>query len=526
LKRIKKIISLLIVIPFILLSIVPGGINTAKAAATFSDIDTNFTKQDIERFYSLNLVKGYPNGTFKPNKSISVAEFCKLINNFMGLVREEKVDLNGVNPSAWYYSELAKAKAEGYLNVFVSGQNLDPNRPVLRQEAFAAISMVLKLESKNQSALSKFSDATAVQDKLTNLVSALVEWGFVKGYPDGTIKANKQITRAEVVKLLSSIGAVIVTKPGVYQNIKKEGFVLINSQDVELKEAVIKGNVYINQSVGKGTVTLTNVSIENGKLFVFGGGSNSVKLNNTKVKEVYVANMVSEKVRLSIEGKSEVEHLIVISPASVEQISNDSNVKYITIKDELSEKIAKEVVIKANCEGIHVYSNNVKLNLTSSNVKNLVASDLAKGYEISLNSSKVENVEINSTGKINVDKNSEIAKLTVQALAKDATINSEGNIKTADIYADQIVVNNKTVRKGTNVELKEILEGKTSENQAQNSSSTNSGSVSQITSGSTSLATNGSGQASTGSTQTITKVQAAAQVVSKVATILQLLHGS
>lgn len=62
-KRIKKIISLLIVIPFILLSIVPGGINTAKAAATFSDIDTNFTKQDIERFYSLNLVKGYPNGT-------------------------------------------------------------------------------------------------------------------------------------------------------------------------------------------------------------------------------------------------------------------------------------------------------------------------------------------------------------------------------------------------------------------------------------------------------------------------------
>ncbi|MEQ9622607.1 S-layer homology domain-containing protein [Coleofasciculus chthonoplastes] len=53
---------------------------TADAAA-FPDIQTHWAKDCINQMASRNLVTGYPDGTFRPNGSITRAEFAVLMLN-------------------------------------------------------------------------------------------------------------------------------------------------------------------------------------------------------------------------------------------------------------------------------------------------------------------------------------------------------------------------------------------------------------------------------------------------------------
>ena len=215
--RAKKFVANILLFAFLFMIIFPGGMEKASSGQIFKDISTNFAKDDITRFYQLDLINGYRDGTFKPAKNISVAEFCKILNSYMGFVQEAPLDVSlKISPLAWYYKEFKKAQAAGYLTLFVKEGKLNPNRFVTRQEAFASVAAALQLDSQKEDILNSFSDVQKIEPRYLPGVVALISFGFVKGYPDGTLKPENGITRAEIVKLLSDIGALIVTKPGEY----------------------------------------------------------------------------------------------------------------------------------------------------------------------------------------------------------------------------------------------------------------------------------------------------------------------
>ncbi|WPX08917.1 carbohydrate binding domain-containing protein [Anaerocellum danielii] len=453
--RPKRFIANILLFTFLIMCIFPGGVAKANSGQFFKDISENFAKDDITRFYQLDLINGYPDGTFKPNKNITVAEFCKILNSYMGFVQEAPLDVSlRINPLAWYHKELKKAQAAGYLTTFVNEGKLDPTRPVKRQEAFAAVAATLQLGNENTDMLSNFTDAQDVDQRYLPGVAALASLGFAKGYPDGTLKPQKEITRAEIIKLLSKIASLIVTKPGVYTLSKSEGFVIVNSGDVEIKDSLIKGNVYVNQSVGEGSVTLNNVTIEGGKLFVFGGGENSVKLVNTKVGEIIVDSKLS-KTNIEVGQNSQIENIVVMSASKITQVSEESSIKFITLKQ--SVKQPADVEIKANCEALHVNSPNSNINIQNAKIKNLVVSDLAQNFRLSMANTKIDSVELNSNGDLNIDKESTIAKLIVKALAKSVNVTSQGKVNEASIFSDGVVVNGKSIPKGEKVNISEIV---------------------------------------------------------------------
>ncbi|ADQ44988.1 Glucan endo-1,3-beta-D-glucosidase [Caldicellulosiruptor kronotskyensis 2002] len=488
--RVKNLVANILLFAFFIMIIFPGGIAKANSVQIFKDVSTNFAKDDITRFYQLELINGYPDGTFKPAKNTSVAEFCKILNSYMGFVQEAPLDVSlRISPLAWYYRELKKAQAAGYLALFVKEGKINPNRFITRQEAFAAVAAALKLESQKEDILNSFSDVQQIDPRYLPGLAALVSFGFVKGYPDGTLKPEKGITRAEIVKLLSGIGALIATKPGEYTLSQKEGFVIVNSSDVVIKDVSIKGNIYINQSVGEGSVTLNNVTIDGGKLFIFGGGENSVKLVNTKVKEIVVDSKLF-KTNIEIGQNSQAENIIVLSSANVTQMSDGSSIKFITLKQ--SGNQSADVEIKANCETLYVFSPNIKVNIKNSKIKNLIASDLAQNFTLSVSSSKIESVELNSNGNLNIDKESGIEKLIVKALAKDVKINSNGKINEASVYSEGVVLNGKTLSKGEKVDINAV------ESKQPSSSTAAQNTLPVQFSGSSSSTTGGTSQGSTG----------------------------
>lgn len=111
--RVKNLVANILLFAFFIMIIFPGGIAKANSVQIFKDVSTNFAKDDITRFYQLELINGYPDGTFKPAKNTSVAEFCKILNSYMGFVQEAPLDVSlRISPLAWYYRELKKLRRQ------------------------------------------------------------------------------------------------------------------------------------------------------------------------------------------------------------------------------------------------------------------------------------------------------------------------------------------------------------------------------------------------------------------------------
>ena len=81
------------------------------------------------------VVKGYPDGTFRPGEKVTRAEGLAMIARFGG-VKETTFneEFSDINTRHWAATVIAGAYAEGML-VFLKGQKFDPNRFLTRAEA-------------------------------------------------------------------------------------------------------------------------------------------------------------------------------------------------------------------------------------------------------------------------------------------------------------------------------------------------------------------------------------------------------
>ncbi|HHY93866.1 MAG TPA: S-layer homology domain-containing protein [Firmicutes bacterium] len=114
------------------------------AAAKFSDTTGNKQESAIGRVASLELVKGYPDGTFKPDGSITRAEFATVMCRALGL--EEAAQIMAGQPTS--FSDVpANHWATGYINVAASQRivagypdgTFRPDAPVTYAEALKMI---------------------------------------------------------------------------------------------------------------------------------------------------------------------------------------------------------------------------------------------------------------------------------------------------------------------------------------------------------------------------------------------------
>ena len=82
---------------------------------------------------------------------------------------------------------------------------------------------------------------------------------------------------------------------GTYRN------VTVAANGVDLKDMTVLGHLYIDEKVGNGTATLTNMNIS-GDVYVKGGGDNSVVFENCSISgNIYVQKTSSEQVALKFD---------------------------------------------------------------------------------------------------------------------------------------------------------------------------------------------------------------------------------
>lgn len=182
-------------------SLLLGPIGNA-AAQEKKDYEGHWAQTTIQSWLASGQLKGFEDGSVKPNQTITRAEFMALVNRAYHFTETGKASFSDVPATSWAYNEVMKAVAAGYIEGF--NNEMRPNAPINRQEAAIIINKLLKLEAGNIDKLQVFSDAGQIASWSKSSVAAAVAAGVLKGYPDGTFGPIKALTRAESLTLIDA----------------------------------------------------------------------------------------------------------------------------------------------------------------------------------------------------------------------------------------------------------------------------------------------------------------------------------
>ena len=129
---------------------------------SFSDTKGHWAEAEISKFNDLGYISGYEDKTFKPNNSVTRAEFVKILNNVFGLTKSSGIVFTDTE-NHWAKNEIDIAVTNGVCKG-KSTTEFKPNDSITREEAALMISNYEKLEDDNHNKLNAFNDAENVSD--------------------------------------------------------------------------------------------------------------------------------------------------------------------------------------------------------------------------------------------------------------------------------------------------------------------------------------------------------------------------
>jgi uncharacterized repeat protein (TIGR02543 family) len=304
-----------------------------------NDYEDNWAKNEIMYMKNRGIVSGYPDGSFKPANNMSKAEFYKVINRIMGFSRMSEISFNDVITDNWYYDEVAKGVAAGYI---IPAESLDADKNISRGEVARIIGIVFSIEGDKQEA-NNFTDSNTIPEQLKAAIGGLKKNGYINGYPDGSFRVAAEITRAEVVKMLCNIAGEIINEKGtVTKNVDKN--LVVNTTGVTLKEIEIGGNLYLAEGIGEGEVSLDKVKVKNLTL-VNGGGANSVNIKNSELKSLLLdkkqnlLNVVLSNTKIDTAKNENQTRLQLSQGSSIKNLDLKGKAELVLEKDGLIERL-------------------------------------------------------------------------------------------------------------------------------------------------------------------------------------------
>ena len=170
----------------------------------FNDVSQDYwAYSQIQSFVEKGYIDGYGDGTFRPQNPIKRNEFVKIFNKVFGLTKKSGIVFDDTKDN-WAKDEIDIAVTNGVAQG-VSSTLFEPDRYVTRQEAAKMLSNYMKLDDTNHDKIKKFSDYNQIAEWAKDALEGNVEKGYIKGTDAGMLAPKDNMTRAEVVTLLSRV---------------------------------------------------------------------------------------------------------------------------------------------------------------------------------------------------------------------------------------------------------------------------------------------------------------------------------
>ena len=208
-------------------------------ANSFTDLDSShWAYEPINDMMIRGVLKGYPDGTFRPDASITRAEFAKILVSALNL--EEDTNTKNIVfedvPDTYWAKDYIRIASQ-YLSAYNTGDGrlfYKPDEKAAREDVTVAMVISLGLQNEGYSFanLSKFSDKDTISSNLKKYVAIAVENKLINGFDDGTFKPKDTLTRAQVSQLIKNASdafGIEIAKPN-----DKDMVLKFNSDDLTI----------------------------------------------------------------------------------------------------------------------------------------------------------------------------------------------------------------------------------------------------------------------------------------------------
>ncbi len=293
----KKVWSYLLLTILVLSCVFPG---QAQAASSFKDINNNWAKQSILRLASLGYINGYTDGNFKPDSTMTRAEFTSALMACLGVTTGNATTSSFVDVKKhWAQARIEEAVKRGILVPKEYPNGLKPNESIKRSEVAAMLVRALGKQADNGT-LPPFEDKAAVEkSSYRGYIKVAFDLGLMSGFPGGKFDPFANMTRSQVSSVLVGF---LDKKGGTTSSVSPVPSVSGGIDTVAIGDELFKlGTNEVIFRRGMEDITATSLSASPGYVVV--NGKYPYKLDLTTDNPDIIVNNLRYKInRLSITG--------------------------------------------------------------------------------------------------------------------------------------------------------------------------------------------------------------------------------
>ena len=279
-------------------------VSAVPSAGAASDIDNHWAKQYITALNSDGVINPSSSGAYTPNQAVSRWEFMRYINRAFGFTDKATISYTDVAVGSTYYDTVQTAVKYGYING-VGNDKMDPEGTLTREQAATILGRLHKYTPDTADTVLSFSDKSQISDWSLDYVAEAVKQGYINGYTDGTFAPAKNITRAEIAKVLYFfMGTSLRTANKAYTagDLLKDAKNVSISAACSLSDVTVPGNLYITEGVASGAVKLNNVTVE-GDIIVSGG---DITMDGVGAESMIVKNPLGVTPQVTCTGNTNI----------------------------------------------------------------------------------------------------------------------------------------------------------------------------------------------------------------------------
>ena len=210
------------IIAFVLMTVLL--LTTVCYAQSFSDIEGHWAAQEIEDAYMYGIVNGDGDGTFRPDDSISRAEFVKMLasvvaNNYLEVIPDDLAESDHW-ASKYYvfaknliYKPLTESEKVGNI---IPGMltDADIDAPIQRWEMAFLVGEAFE-NMFYITDVAEYADAALVAEsypaEVAESVGICVNIGIIRGDEHGKFNPADGATRAEAAAVMNRMNSTIMT---------------------------------------------------------------------------------------------------------------------------------------------------------------------------------------------------------------------------------------------------------------------------------------------------------------------------
>ena len=244
---------------------------SAGANGGFKDVKADhWAQKAIESAASKGYFKGYSDGTFKPNATLTRAEFAATLARLSKMNAAESTEQVFADLSGhWSEAEVNRAVVMGFIDPKDYPTGFQPNTPITRFEiAKWMTSGLAAVDADYQQALEDTKTTVipvreyftpGIPESKAPYVAVAMGTKLLGGYPDGTFGLNSHATRAEASTILLRYESVSDKKADDFLGLKELRQVGTERTNMETISPITTGNNSFSNVVEK-TYTFRNKS--------------------------------------------------------------------------------------------------------------------------------------------------------------------------------------------------------------------------------------------------------------------------